>query len=1049
MSLIASSIFYPLLSFSQDFDRATTRAEAIDKALASGRLIMVDIGRANCPNCNTTDVYLEYERPPIKQSLMQGFVYWKSTYNSDSQIYIDGLVEPDLPVVTFIQPTQPNSWWKKRYLGLRNPSSILMSLIDGSIALPLMATNLPAATLTEAMLTGGTFTLQGVARTNALMADAIRGLPIRAVRWRLNAADFANGPISAGGSATVLWSATVAPTQVTNVFEAYALYDNGTPDGIESRHYKLLLRYSSVITNDFLPPSLVISNEDFQAVSTSTVTLSGTASDEGFGDNGIASVKVNGLLANNSTASGSGVANWSLVVTNLSPGTNAIKVVATDNAPRHNSITNVIHIVSDTVQPTLAITAPTAGQRWSNAVFTVNGKATDNRGVTGVWCQTNGVWGSVTAANGWTNWNAAVSLVAGTNTVRAYSQDAAGNVSPTQTVSFVYVLSDRLVVQTNGNGKVNPNYNGRTLEIGQSYSMTATAGVGFGFTNWTAGLDGAVVTNKATLRFVMQSNLVLVANFLDVQKPTLVITAPTAGQRVSNTVAPVLVRGRASDNVAVASVQYQLNGGVWTPADTNSTNSTWTNWTATILPPAGTNLVKACAVDAVGNRSPTNWVSFFYVVPSPLTLVTNGVGRITRNFTGNLLEVGRSYTVTAVPGAGQVFSNWVGAVTSTNAKLNFLMQSNMLLQANFVPNPYVALQGTYNGLFYPGGTPGSTNAAATNTGFVKLSLMGDQGLFSGSLLLGGAALPFTGKFNLALQSLVSVARAGRGPLTMNLHLYPVLEDPVMLETETNVLSGTVADGSLWTSDLRALRVRTGSLNPYSGNYTLLIEGGNDWGACFGDGLGLSPDGDGPATVKISDSGSLTLSGKLADGTTIVQSAAVLEQGFWPLYVPLYGGGGFLTGWVDAGQPSSTVYWLTPPSVPRNYYTHGFGPQMRLGLLAKYVVPPQGQNAVSWNKASVQITGGNLPVAVYSANPPSSEVLLSNNVVTVVRGTISNLNIKITASNALFNGTFVNPVSGKVTPFSGALLPTEDTPIDAGGFWLGPLGESGNIRLGPQ
>ncbi|MEI8079793.1 MAG: Ig-like domain-containing protein, partial [bacterium] len=617
------------------------------------------------------------------------------------------------------------------------------------------------------VLVGGTATLN----------PAVYGTPPFSFQWKFKP-EGGTDEIVVNDDTNHISGATTAVLVIANAQKAAhaGTYTLGVTNLCSTNEYQFAqVATLAVITNDIQPPSLVISNEDFQAVSTSTVTLSGTASDEGFGDNGIASVKVNGLLANNSTASGSGVANWSLVVTNLSPGTNAIKVVATDNAPRHNSITNVIHIVSDTVQPTLAITAPTAGQRWSNAVFTVNGKATDNRGVTGVWCQTNGVWGSVTTANGWTNWNEAVSLVAGTNTVRAYSQDAAGNLSPTQTVSFVYVLSDRLVVQTNGSGTINPNYNGRTLEIGQTYKMTATAGVGFGFTNWTAGLDGAVVTNKATVRFVMQSNLVLVANFLDVQKPTLVITAPTVGQRVSNTVVPVLVRGRASDNVAVASVQYQLNGELWTPADTTST---WTNWTATIVPPAGTNLVKACAVDAAGNRSPTNWVSFFYVVPRPLTLVTNGVGRITRNFTGNLLEVGRSYTVTAVPGAGQVFSNWVGAVTSSNAKLNFLMQSNMLLQANFVPNPYVALQGTYNGLFYPGGAPGSTNAAATNTGFVKLSLTGDQGLFSGSLLLGGATLPFTGKFNLALQSLVSVARAGRGPLTMNLQLYPVLEDPV-------------------------------------------------------------------------------------------------------------------------------------------------------------------------------------------------------------------------------------------------------------------------------
>ena len=195
----------------------------------------------------------------------------------------------------------------------------------------------------------------------------------------------------------------------------------------------------NVSTIDTLAPSLAItSHSNLQVVATSAIILAGTASDAGPGGNGITSVTVNGLQAANDTASGSAEADWSRPV-NLVAGTNLITVVARDGV--NNSTTNVIRIISDTVPPTVAFTAPTAGQRWSNAVFTVQGKATDNQGVAGVLCQTNGVWGSVPTANGWTNWNVAVSLVPGPNTVRAYSQDAVGNVSPTHTVSFVYVLS--------------------------------------------------------------------------------------------------------------------------------------------------------------------------------------------------------------------------------------------------------------------------------------------------------------------------------------------------------------------------------------------------------------------------------------------------------------------------------------------------------------------------------------------------------------------------------------------------------------------------------
>ncbi len=67
-----------------------------------------------------------------------------------------------------------------------------------------------------------------------------------------------------------------------------------------------------------------------------------------------------------------------------------------------------------------------------------------------------------------------------------------------------------LTVLIVGTGTVSPNYNGKTLQVGRSYAMTAQPGTGFLFAGWS----GSVVTNTATLRFVMQSNTVLVANFI-------------------------------------------------------------------------------------------------------------------------------------------------------------------------------------------------------------------------------------------------------------------------------------------------------------------------------------------------------------------------------------------------------------------------------------------------------------------------------------------------------------------------------------------------------
>ncbi len=193
---------------------------------------------------------------------------------------------------------------------------------------------------------------------------------------------------------------------------------------------------------------------------------------------------------------------------------------------------------ADTNKPVLSITNPVSGQRVSNAVFTVMGTAGDNWQVSNVVCRLNGGgWSNGVTANVWTNWTAPVNLIPGTNTVAACAVDTSGNVSTTNSVSFQYVASATLQVQVSGQGSVSPNYNNSLLAIGQSYSMTATAGTGFVFTNWTGGtnLPLVVLTNGATLQFVMQNNLMLQANFISTNPAVTIATFSVTPAAVSNT----------------------------------------------------------------------------------------------------------------------------------------------------------------------------------------------------------------------------------------------------------------------------------------------------------------------------------------------------------------------------------------------------------------------------------------------------------------------------------------------------------------------------------
>jgi hypothetical protein len=526
----------------------------------------------------------------------------------------------------------------------------------------------------------------------------------------------------------------------------------------------------------------------------------------------------------------------------------------------------------------------------------------------------------------------------------------------------------------------------------------------------------------------MQSNLVLTANFFDMQAPFLAITTPITSQRISNAV--TTVRGTARDNAAVASVWYRLNTNAWAPADGT------TNWSAQVNLAPGLNTLRACAVDKAGNKSLTNSVTFTCVLSDQLGLVMNGVGSIARNFTGSTLQLGSRYTVMAVPGKDQLFAGWSGTLSATNNLLTFTMQSNMTLQANFVPNPFIALQGDYNGLFYPADSLGGVTgwADATNSGVFKLTLT-TNGWFSGELVFEGTNRPFSGALDLTLQSQVNVPLPGQPPLTLNLQLDP----------ESGRIDGSVAQNPHWTSTLLARRAAVGNSNAFAGTYTLMLEG-CDSGSCFvGD---PTPLGDSPATVKVSATGAIQMSGTLADGIPIGQNTMVSADGYWPLYVAPYQGKGLLIGWLNFADYAgvSIVVWQKAPSDPRDrYYPEGFS-TTRVALVRPYTPPLPGQNAVNFTNGTVEINSGNLPPGIRLTN----EVSIVNNQLHVWGGSISNLTLAITPSNGWFKGTFLDPVTGRITSFNGAVLQSSPQWFSAtsGGWFLG-TNTGGTIRLHPQ
>jgi hypothetical protein len=216
----------------------------------------------------------------------------------------------------------------------------------------------------------------------------------------------------------------------------------------------------------------------------------------------------------------------------------------------------------------------------------------------------NGVGGAWIFAPGMhAPWGAYMELNPGTNTFGVTCGDYWGNTA-SAAVTFVYVPGSELTLDIANGGLARPNYQGQSLEFGQTYSMTAQPAKGFQFDGWS----GSVSNRRPKLTFVMQPDLFFTAQFTDISRPLNFITFPRANSTVRNTT--VIATGKAADNSAVTNVYYQLNGSGW---ETAATTNAWANWeTAALSPESGRNVIESFAVDDSGLPSRTNRVKFKY-----------------------------------------------------------------------------------------------------------------------------------------------------------------------------------------------------------------------------------------------------------------------------------------------------------------------------------------------------------------------------------------------------------------------------------------------------
>jgi hypothetical protein len=222
-------------------------------------------------------------------------------------------------------------------------------------------------------------------------------------------------------------------------------------------------------------------------------------------------------------------------------------------------------------------------------------------------------------------------------------------------------------------------------------------------------------------------------------------------------------------------------------------------------------------------------------------------------------------------------------------------------------------------------------------------------------------------------------------------------------------------------------------------------------------------------------GNVTLAGSLADGTPISQSSVISKDGYWPLYVSLYGGNGSLWGtnlfisrtitnlsalsWINATNPAKTAL-----------YRSGFTNQQAMVAGEFYI--PTNELAKTWpSNLTAALQGGNLPFAITNVIvlTTNDEITPTNTVTqtnvtetnmagtnTVVTNVILNMTNLTTETNKLIltihkatgvmSGSFANPASPKqIIHINGVVLQGQ---TNAQGYFLG-TNQSGAFSLEPD
>ena len=469
------------------------------------------------------------------------------------------------------------------------------------------------------------------------------------------------------------------------------------------------------------------------------------------------------------------------------------------------------------------------------------------------------------------------------------------------------------------------------------------------------------------------------------------------------------------------------------------------SWSLTLsnVPP-GTNAVEVESIDRAGNRSAILRRVFFRVLPTLVGITNDGTGSgtITGLKDKQLVEIGRNYPISAKAASGSLFAGWKverislsGTNTTTNSffsdlsSLLFRAESNITFTATFVTNPFPQLKGTYVGLLY------HTNffLAHDRSGALRFTLT-EFGKFSGAAQFGNKSYPFSGTFHPATGK-ASISFKGPGGTTLRM-------DPVRLDltNQQETINGVIGEINTWSSFINAYRVRTGTTahpSPFKGSYTWMVPG---------EAMSThTPAGDSFGRFTVSKTGTVSLSGTMADGTPVTAGAPIGTNGVWGLRAPLYSGLGSILSWVTVDTTRTnedlfgTFYWFHPLLPKAKFYTNSFTVTTTI-TGSRYIAPVGSTNRVLTNFVGdgvLALTDGNLP------GPQTNVIALRPNN-TLTNQSTNKLTFVLTNSTGLFSGTVAPTNQAKAITYKGVILQKQGF---GAGFHL-DTNRSGRIYIGP-